>query len=192
MEQQTTLNSVAIGKQVWATRNLDVTTFRNGDPIFEAKTDMEWLDASQSKKPACCCFNFDGGHAAHYGRLYNGYAVSDPRGLAPEGWHVPSEAEWRELTNFLVDGDSGYKMKTADGWYNRGGGSNQSGFSGLPGGECTYGGGFIMQGSHGFWWGSTVDKSDSAFSLVLVNNSWNTGKYFYDRSQGQSVRCLKD
>jgi uncharacterized protein (TIGR02145 family) len=109
--------SVKIGTQIWMTENLNVSTFRNGDAIPEAKTDEEWKQAGKEGKPAWCYYNNDPKNGAKYGKLYNWYAVTDPRGLAPTGWHVPSHDEWKTLED-QFGGIVGYveKMKSASGW----------------------------------------------------------------------------
>ncbi len=107
--------TVTIGTQVWMTKNLDVTIFRNGDPIPEAKTKEEWVKAGENKQPAWCNYDNNPANGSKYGKLYNWYAVNDPRGLAPEGYHVPTDAEWTILENFLGS-DDGKKMKSATGW----------------------------------------------------------------------------
>jgi len=114
--EQTTPETVTIGKQIWMIRNLNVTTFRNGDPIFQAKNDIEWLEASKAKKPACCFQDFHPANEARYGRLYNWYAVGDPRGISPEGWHVPNDREWLELIDFCGEQLAGRKLKSTQGW----------------------------------------------------------------------------
>lgn len=107
--------TVTIGNQVWMTKNLDVSTFRNGDPIPQAKTDAEWEAADENKQPAWCYYNNDPANGAKYGKLYNWYAVNDSRGLAPAGYHIPSDAEWTQLTDFLGS-EAGKKMKSTSGW----------------------------------------------------------------------------
>ena len=82
--------TVKIGAQVWMTKNLDVSAFRNGDPILEAKTNEEWIKAGQNEQPAWCYYNNDPKNWLKFGKLYNWYAVIDSRGIAPEGWRVPS------------------------------------------------------------------------------------------------------
>lgn len=190
--ENTTHETVKIGKQIWMARNLNTTTFRNGEPIFQAKNEMEWLEASQTKKPACCFQDFHPANEARYGRLYNFYAVQDMRGIAPEGFHVPNDHEWLELIDFCGEQLAGNKLKNNQGWKIGCNGTNESGFAGLPGGGCTYGGGFIFQHQYGFWWGSTVDKNGLASTLVLFDRSPGVGWYTYSKSLGQSVRCLKD
>ena len=107
--------TVTIGAQVWMTKNLDVATFRNGDPIPQAKTNEEWEKAGENKQPAWCYYDNDPANAAKYGKLYNWYAVIDSRGLAPVGYHIPTDAEWTKLEDFLGS-DAGTKMKSKSGW----------------------------------------------------------------------------
>src|SRR5258705_4009172 len=96
-----TYSTVKIGAQEWMAENLDVSKFRNGDPIPEAKTSHEWWQAGQNGKPAWCYYNNDPVMGRLYGKLYNWYAVNDPRGIPPAGWHVPGDPEWTRLTNYL-------------------------------------------------------------------------------------------
>lgn len=107
--------TVTIGSQVWMTKNLDVSTFRNGDPIPQAKTEEEWKKAGGNRQPAWCYYDNDPANGAKYGKLYNWYAVIDPRGLAPAGYHIPSDAEWTKLKDYLGS-DAGTKMKSKSGW----------------------------------------------------------------------------
>ena len=127
--------TVTIGTQVWMTKNLDVDHFRNGDPIPQAKTDEEWQKAGENKQPAWCYYDNDPANGVKYGKLYNWYAVNDERGLAPEGYHVPSDKEWTVLIDYLGGEEvAGEKMKSTSGWEENGNGSNSSGFTALPGG----------------------------------------------------------
>jgi uncharacterized protein (TIGR02145 family) len=107
--------SVKIGNQIWMTENLNVSTFRNGDPIMEAKTNEQWIKAGKTGKPAWCYYDNDSKNGAKYGKLYNWFAVIDKRGLVPTGWHIPSEKEWNKLINFLGK-DVCKQMKTTFGW----------------------------------------------------------------------------
>jgi uncharacterized protein (TIGR02145 family) len=106
---------IKIDSQIWMNQNLNVNTFRNGEPIPHAKSKDEWIKAVEKKQPAWCYYENDPKNGAKYGKLYNWYAVNDPRGLAPAGWHVPSDAEWTKLENFLGT-DAGKKMKITSGW----------------------------------------------------------------------------
>ena len=95
--------------------NLNVDKFRNGDPIPQAKTNAEWLAAGENKQPAWCYYDNDPANGEKYGKLYNWYAVNDSRGLAPEGYHIPTYAEWTTFMN-LLGNDAGNKMKSTSGW----------------------------------------------------------------------------
>jgi hypothetical protein len=107
--------TVTIGTQVWTTKNLDVATFRNGDAIPQAKTNEEWEAAGDNKQPAWCYYENNTANGTKYGKLYNWFAVVDYRGLAPAGWHVPTDGEWTVLENSIGD-DAGKKMKSSSGW----------------------------------------------------------------------------
>jgi uncharacterized protein (TIGR02145 family) len=115
---------ITIGTQTWTSKNLDVSTFRNGEAIPEAKSKEEWKKAGDNKTAAFCYYEYDSKNGKVYGKLYNWYAVNDSRGLAPKGYHIPSDAEWTILTDFLGGEDiAGKKMKSKDGWksYEEGG-----------------------------------------------------------------------
>ncbi len=187
---------VTIGKQVWMTENLNVDKFRNGDPIQEAKTDEEWEKASKNGQPVWCYYNNDPANGEEYGKLYNWYAVNDPRGLALEGWHVPSDEEWTTLYDFLGEEDIGTKMKSTSGWADNegesGNGTNESGFSGLPGGGRFSDGAFSLIGMYGSWWSSTENDSINAWYRVLGYNYINLFRNEYFKGDGWSVRCLRD
>ena len=111
------IKGVAIGTQVWTTKNLDVATFRNGDPIPQAKTYEEWKAAGENNQPAWCYYENNTANGTKYGKLYNWYAVNDARGLAPTGYHIPTDEEWTVLSTFLGGEDvAGKKMKSSSGW----------------------------------------------------------------------------
>jgi uncharacterized protein (TIGR02145 family) len=111
--------TVTIGSQVWMTKNLDVATFRNGDPIPEAKSNEEWEKAIDEKKPAWCYYNNDIKKGELYGKLYNWYAVNDPRGLAPLGWHIPTINEWTNLNDYLLSIGVSSTLTTPEQLYGR-------------------------------------------------------------------------
>ena len=188
--------TVTIGTQVWMTKNLDVSTFRNGDPIPEARTDEEWQKARENKQPAWCYYENDPSNGAKYGKLYNWYAVNDSRGLAPAGYHVPSDVEWTKLTDFLGGEEvAGDKMKSKSDWAENGNGTNTSGFSGLPGGYRFKNGPFYYIGDFGYWWSSTEFNTTNAWGRSLSYGSGDVyrGYYkYYGKEVGFSVRCIKD
>lgn len=190
---QAQVPTVTIGKQVWMTKNLDVATFRNGAPIPQAKTNEEWKKAGENKQPAWCYFDNDPANGAKYGKLYNWYAVNDKRGLAPVGYHIPSDAEWTQLKDYLGgENAAGTKMKSTSGWQANGNGTNSSGFSGLPGGYRVLKGSFLKIGSRGFWWSSTEASTNGAWYRYLVDDDGGVYRYGGLREDGFSVRCLRD
>ena len=112
------IKTVTIGTQVWMLENLNVSTFKNGVAIPEVQDKDAWETADENKQPAWCLYDNDPKNGAKYGRLYNWYAVIDTNGLCPQGWHVPSDAEWDTLISYLGGSDvAGDKMKAKSGWY---------------------------------------------------------------------------
>jgi uncharacterized protein (TIGR02145 family) len=205
-----TPDEVVIGSQVWMNRNLNVIRFRNGDLIPEAKTDEQWLLAFKNKQPAWCYYNNDPSNGEQYGKLYNWYAVNDSRGLASEGWHIPTDAEWTKLSAYLGDEEDevGVKIKSISGWNDNGNGTNNSGFSGLPGGARQEGGLFFDIGYLAGYWSSTekdyelfenseddvTDFDPKGFAWFRSLNYYDGGVYRNRNSKGRgySVRCLRD
>lgn len=189
---------VKIGSQIWMAENLDVMTFRNGDTIPQARSEREWGRAANRRQAAWCYYSNDSVNGAKYGRLYNFYAVNDPRGLAPAGWHIPTAAEWLQLTDFLGGmKQAGIKLKSSGGWSDKGSGINSSGFSGLPGGSrgtelLGNKNGFRGFGNFGIWWSSTHDRKVDIFVLILSDRKSKALKSFADPGDGLSVRCIKD
>ena len=124
---------VIIGRQVWTSENLSVEHYRNGDVIPQVQDTDEW---SKLTTGAWCYYDNNSENGNIYGKLYNWHAVNDPRGLAPEGWHIPSDAEWTDLTDYLGGAKVvGSEMKAIELWeYQRKGTTNSSGFSAFPGG----------------------------------------------------------
>lgn len=190
--------SIQIGNQVWMTENLNVDKFRNGDPIPHAKTSAEWEKARKNKQPAWCYYDYDPANGKKYGKLYNWYAVNDPRGLAPKGWHVPSDAEWGVLADYLGE-NAGGKMKSESGWVQDGNGTNESGFTALPAGILWHTWSDHI-GWQGYWWSSTeynTSKSwcrNISFEYGCYLGKCTCGLHRYDhyKGEGLSVRCLRD
>ena len=182
--------TVTIGSQVWMQNNLDVDTFRNGDPIPQAKTAEEWQNMKYEKKAAWCYYNFNSADAGKYGRLYNWYAVNDIRGLPPEGWRVPFDDDWDKLRKNLVIGVAGKKMKSTTGWKNGGNGTNASGYNGLPGVYCDYNGVFSSLGSESYWWSSSDDGTPWSPSIYLAAEDDYMHKHQMSKGSGLFVRCI--
>jgi len=188
------LEAVKIGDQHWMVENLDVDRFRNGDPVPHARTEAEWEEAGKDGRPAWCYYDNDPKNGNRYGRLYNWYAVTDPRGLAPEGWHIPSREEWTSLADeFGGIRKAGTALKSARGWGSRGNGTNESGFTGLPGGIRSHDGDFQYGGIYGYWWSATELNDSYAFYRYLYCNSGKLFSYVsFFKSSGFSVRCVRD
>jgi uncharacterized protein (TIGR02145 family) len=182
--------TVRIGTQYWALANLNVSTFRNGDSIPEAKTNKEWVTAGESGKPAWCYYNNNLSSGLKCGKLYNWYAVNDPRGLAPEGWTLSNEEDWAQLIYFLGgQAEAGKKLKSSSGWGDGNNGTNESGFTALPGGYRVENGSFLKYGIIGTWWSSTEGKAQNAIDHYLAMSGISSGNS--PRQRGESVRCLR-
>ena len=184
---------IKIGTQTWTTKNLDVTTYRNGDVIPEVVQDTTWAKLTTG---AWCYYENKTAKGTTYGKLYNWYAVNDPRGLAPKGYHIPTDAEWTILTDSLGE-LAGTKMKSTSGWDNDGNGTNTSGFAGLPGGGLNYYGDILTilttgAGAYGNWWSSSENGTDFAWYRFLYFDNGNVGSYNGNKLFGFSVRCLRD
>jgi uncharacterized protein (TIGR02145 family) len=185
--------SIKIGKQEWMTKNLDVTTFRNGDPIPEAKTHEEWQNARDNKQPSWCWYDNDPINGEKFGRIYNWFAVNDERGLAPSGWHIPSDDEWTALTNQLGgEALAGGKLKSGEGWFENGNGTNDIGFNGLPSGFRNYNGSFYVINKGCYWWSSQKNNGNSAWYRFLYYSDESVYRYNSNKGSGFSVRCIKD
>ncbi|MFN5213118.1 MAG: fibrobacter succinogenes major paralogous domain-containing protein, partial [Bacteroidota bacterium] len=118
--------------------------------------------------------------------------VMDSRGLCPTGWHVPSDAEWTILENYLGS-EAGTKLKASYGWYEGGNGTNSSGFSGLPGGSRYYDFGYFVDvGFYGYWWSSTESSTTDAWFRFLYYTSGGAFRASFNKQDGFSVRCLRD
>lgn len=193
--------SVKIGRQIWMLMNLDVGTFRNGDPISEVKSDKEWKNAGICDELAWCYYDNDPANGKIYGRLYNGNVIADLklRKLAPEGWHIPTEWEWEILVNYLGGFDvAGGKLKEAGltHWLEPNfGATNESGFSALPGGLRWPDGKFSDIGHSGYWWGhsdlsSAYPKAENPRNITYNDCSILLPNQF--KGNGYSIRCIKD
>jgi len=185
---------VVIGTQSWMTKNLNVDKFRNGEIIPEAKTAEEWQKASKYKQPAWCYYDNDPSKGEKYGKLYNWYAVNDPRGLAPVGYHIPTDTEWTQLTNYLGgENVAGGKMKTTSGWEAPNtNASNSSGFSGLPGGNRSFSGACNDIDKGGNWWSSSEYDTNIVWFRFLYYYSGNGVRNYHPKGYGFSVRCVKN
>ncbi|WP_297868491.1 fibrobacter succinogenes major paralogous domain-containing protein [uncultured Flavobacterium sp.] len=198
---------VTIGTQIWQSKNLDVETYRDGTPIPQVTDPTQWANLTTG---AWCYYNNDPANNAIYGKLYNWYAVAgihdnDPstpnKILAPQGWHIPSDAEWTQLTDFL-GGElvAGGKMKST-GTLQAGTGlwespnesaTNESGFTGLPAGFRSTLMPFYSIGGYGSWWSLSESNTSAAWYRHLNNMNGNVYIDYTYKRFGNSVRCVKD
>ena len=179
--------------QIWTSKNLDVETYRDGTKIPQVQDKNAW---SKLTTGAWCYYENKTANGTKYGKLYNGYAVNDPRGLAPKGYHIPKFwGEWYFLNDFDGEEDSGSKIKSTTGWANDGNGTNTKGFNGLPGGYRTDDGNFLSIGEWAYWWSSEADSVNfwqraRSWAAYLSARSW-AGEPF-KLGTGCSVRCVRD
>ncbi|NTV98577.1 MAG: hypothetical protein HGA70_05390, partial [Chlorobiaceae bacterium] len=179
------------GGRQWTTENLAVDSYRNGDPIPQVQDPAEW---SQLTTGAWCYYENRSDNGVTYGKLYNWYAVSDPRGLAPRGWHVATDAEWTEMVAALGgEKAAGAKLKSKVLWNTPlVGSSKSSGFTALPGGYRSSSGNFSQLGTNGSFWTSTENNGFSAWYRDMYKSYSAVYRISSSKGQGFSVRCVKD
>jgi uncharacterized protein (TIGR02145 family) len=202
-------NTVKIGDQWWMAENLRTIHYRNQVSIYynQSMPDAEW--AGLTKGAYCYLYN---GSAPYDGMLYNWFVISNPNGIAPEGWHVPTDDDWRKLEMHL-----GMASDTANliGWRGTNEGeklkspksetrlwtidqdihnTNESGFTAFPGGCRLLDGVYVDAGpnSTGFWWTSSEVGNDQAWYRYLDYQYSGVFRYFTAKTNGFSIRCVKD
>jgi uncharacterized protein (TIGR02145 family) len=189
----TIYRTVTIGDQVWMADNLQVTRFRNGDAIPVVSDAAAWGNLSTG---AYCYYGNDANNNASYGKLYNWYAINDSRGIAPEGWHIPTEEELIELAAYLKgDTIAAGKMKakgTSHWLVPNTGATNESGFSALPGGYRLDNGSYHTMGSNGYWWSTARSYEMYAWTARLYTGFADVRREPYYEKYGFAVRCIKD
>jgi uncharacterized protein (TIGR02145 family) len=190
-------NTVSIGEQCWMKENLKTSKYRDGSAIPTGLDSSSW---QFTKAGAYAIYNNDPANNTTYGKLYNWYAVADTRNLCPTGWHVPTEAEWTVLIDFLGGVSvAGGKMKTTIGWQSPNtAATNESGFSALPGGY-RYGNPtgavdeeFFGLAFAGYWWSSSETSTTLAAYLNIFNDDGGTNINDFSKTDGMAVRCLRD
>jgi uncharacterized protein (TIGR02145 family) len=173
------MKTVKIGSQVWTKKNLKAFKFRNGEHIPIVQDTEEWKGMTS----AAMCINPDNGEC-----FYNWYAVVDPRGLAPEGFHVPSDQEWQQLTDECGGEEmAGQHLKSKKKWD----GDNTSGFNALPAGVRSNYGLFYDMGLNGYWW-SSPPNGESAISRAIYSGYSNVYRGNNYPQYGFSVRLVQD
>lgn len=186
-------HTVVIGGQVWLIENLKTTKYRNGDPIPSISDNSEWTNL---KMGAYSFYDNSSSNYASYGNLYNWFAVIDDRNIAPNGWHIPSEAEWTILQDYLGgELNAGGKLKETGlaHWQSPNeGATNETGFTALPGGYRFTDGSFTNLGYKGVWWSSSEKLSNTAYALFTYAEGTQLHGEPNDKGIGFSIRCIMD
>jgi uncharacterized protein (TIGR02145 family) len=183
--------TILIGNQTWMAENLKATRYNNGDEINATDT-----TAGPGEFKHQAAYHNDENNVAVYGRLYTWYAIADIRSVCPSGWHVPADADWDTLSLYLGGPNAaGGKLKTTGvgRWVLKNvGATNESGFTGLPGGLYNEFGDFLFMGYSGCWWSATETDAQIGNLRSLYNSDTNLGSYHETKKSALSVRCLKD
>lgn len=189
----TAYGSVKLNNQEWTTKNLSVTKYRNGNVIPQVQDAAQWAALTTG---AWCYYSYQTANGTVYGKLYNWYAVNDPRGLAPTGWHVPTNDEWISLIDFLGGtAEAGALLKEAGTmrWQAPNtAATNASGIKALPGGYCMADGSFSGLGTKGYWWVADNYNPTNAWCTGLYNDTKTITRAPIDKRQGFSVRIVKN
>lgn len=189
--------TIDINGKKWMSENLNVDKFRNGEKIPQAKSAKEW---AEMKGPKWCFYNFDPANGFIYGKLYNWEAVTDKRGLAPNGWHVPTDKEWKEMYNYFYKADKydvENKLKSKSGWNDDvsgfNGGSNESGFNALPAGKSLqYYGTCAGAGLFAEWWTSSLTNWGAGMTYKIPSEFYEFIIQNTNLDDGHSIRCIQD
>lgn len=199
--------TIKIGNQWWMAENLKVRKYRNGDDIDSVAKNLPDSAWANKKTGAYCYFE------EKFGMLYNFYSIKDSRNIAPVGWHIPADDEWKEMEQFLGmtkedadkinwrGSDQGNKLKIAGGntmyWAKSSDiytvyGTNESGFTAI-GGACRIFNGQWGEITHtGFWWTSSLDNGNGAMYRGLDYDKTTVFRYYGPENYGFSIRCVRD
>lgn len=198
-----TYKTVKIGNQVWMSENLNVSRYRNGDPVPQVQDVEKWAKLTTG---AWCYYDNDTGNGRVYGKLYNWYALNDPRGLVPEGWHIPKDKEWQELERFLGmssddaektgwRGSIGGELKETGSAYWKepnAGATNKTGFTARAGGYRNGDGEFDDVGDYASFWSSSASDDANAWGRYLYYVGTVVYRDVNYKRLGMSVRCVRD
>jgi len=197
--------TVKIGRYEWMAENLRTTTYNEGTKIPNITEYSAWANLSNG---AYCWYNNDESNAEEFGALYNWYAVNTGK-LCPDGWRIPTDEDWKYLegyvdTHFEVGDtvwdnlgsqgyDAGRRLKAKEKWKLGGNGTDDFGFSALPGGERSgRDGNFFILGGNGFWWSNTEDGQANAIFRCIIYALPDISRNSHDKKFGFSVRCIRD
>ena len=198
------MDTVTFNNQIWGNKNLETTKFQNGDDIFLAQNVEEWKNAINNNLPACCNYNFDENLGVIYGKIYNWYVISDNRNVCPPKFKIPENDDWMSLIQNIelkpVEVSFGYtpfngadRLMSKEYWDNNSTkGSDDYGFSALPGGCMSKNASFLNIGNQSMWWSST-NKSDiqaQVFSISGLNNNIMQSDARKQSYFGCYIRCV--
>lgn len=187
--------------QQWMGENLKAAQFQNGDTIVQSKSLKEWKYNIKSGIPSWASYNFSDDGNSECGKLYNWFAVIDDRNLAPNGWHVATESEWRELSATLGEKEVANKLKSSSDWNEKsvkvgnespdGNGNNESGLNCMPCGQImiSQNGGYQHGWKGGWWFPRTKETKPRGITL---NSNGNANYTNFNIKTGHSIRCVKD
>jgi len=190
--------TIVIGTQEWMAENLSTSVYRNGDVIATGLSTSQWTNTVQG---AWAYFQNDASKNCPFGKLYNWYSCVDARELCPTGWHVPTDADWTVLSDYLGgEAIAGGKMKTlgmsdsATGLWSapNSGATNSSGFSGIPGGYRMLQGPYSNLEFIGYYWSSSDFVTLSAYYRYIIYDDVDLTRATGGKGNGFSVRCLRD
>jgi uncharacterized protein (TIGR02145 family) len=184
---------VVIGSQIWMAENLKTTSYRTGESVSNVTNAATWGNTTFG---AWCDYDNLDANGLKYGHLYNWYASSDTRNIAPIGWRIPTDAEWTTLTTYL-GGESiaGAKLKESgvNNWTSPNvGATNETGFSALPAGDRVSNVTFGSLNNSGYWWSSTQYDVNTAWFRFIDFNNYTVGRSNLGKMYGFSIRCLSD
>jgi uncharacterized protein (TIGR02145 family) len=187
-------SAVTIGAQTWLVENLRTAHYANGETIDQITDASAWAIAGSG---AWCHYENEARFEVPYGKLYNWYAVADPRGVCPAGWHVPDSSEWNALFDILggmeTAGDAMKEAGTAHWMSPNSGATNSSGFTALPGGARSAEPGYAYPlGSLGLFWTASERNGGEAQGYYLFDSYHSVERQVYKKQMGLSVRCVKD
>lgn len=185
-------STVKIGNKIWMAENLKTKKYRTGDNVLNFSGNNDWGFYTIG---SFCVYGNSEPHLATYGLLYNWYAINDGRNIAPEGWHVATDAEWSDLMAVLGGtAFAGSKIKETrqSVWSAIEYATNTSGFSGLPGGMRQSSGSFTGLNTNAAWWTSTENSGTYGWYWSVNNVSNLLTRDFFNKNTGFAIRCVKD
>ncbi|MDR3668108.1 MAG: fibrobacter succinogenes major paralogous domain-containing protein [Ignavibacteriaceae bacterium] len=181
------MQTIITGNYEFIVENLDVNKFRNGNIIPEIKSNEDWIKAGKECKPAWCYYDNDSENGKKFGKLYNWYAVNDPRKLAPKDWHIPAYGEYTALIKEMDKNSNSLKAIGQDDIS-----TNSSGFSGLLAGFRGENAEFCRIGIRAAFWCSTEHDKESAYVMSLFFEEFDIKLTDEFKEYGFSVRCIKE